>query len=260
MGRRLDGRKGKIRMREGQAISIATQAGPLAAAVHLPQRFPSPVVVCCHGMLSNKASSKYVDIADVFNRAGIAVVRFDFSGCGESQASPLPDLITSRVRDLHAVLVHVQDASWASGPVGLLGSSMGGYIACLVASSGRHDLGGMVCWATPFDLTKITGAREVMENHRRILPGGVGIGLPLNLDAMNPVPGMLVLHGRQDEIVPWKDCLDLYRHAGEPKRVFIMETADHRFADPAWREMAIRMSLEWFQDRGFVESRPTSTF
>jgi alpha-beta hydrolase superfamily lysophospholipase len=240
---------------DSEAISIATSVGALAADVHFPEVLPAPVVVCCHGMLSSKNSMKYISIGQAFREAGIAVLRFDFSGCGESEASPQPNLITSRIRDLQAVLEYVESAHWAKGPTGLLGSSMGGYIALLTAASLEHEIRSVVCWASPFDLTKIHGAREIQENHRQILPGGVGIGFPLNLRSMAPVSGVLVIHGQEDEIVPWEDALDIYRQASEPRRVVVMRSADHRFLDPDLRWMATRLSLEWFLDHGF-SSKP----
>jgi len=54
-------------------------------------------VICCHGLLSSKDSTKFAAIAEDLCLAGFAVVRFDFSGVGN--ASALEDsLIGSRLR------------------------------------------------------------------------------------------------------------------------------------------------------------------
>jgi len=70
-------------------LTIPTGGGRLAAALHLPEagQRPWPCVVTAHGLLSSKDSDKYVQIGEVFTQAGIAVCRFDFRGCGESQGN-----------------------------------------------------------------------------------------------------------------------------------------------------------------------------
>lgn len=61
---------------------------------------------------------------------------------------------------------------------------------------------------------------------------------------------MLIIHGQEDETVPWAEAVATYRQVGEPKRLLLMQTADHRLLDPHWREMAMRASLEWFHSQG----------
>ncbi len=142
-------------MTSSYPLSIPSPDGPIPAVVHLPERTPAPVVVCCHGLLSYKDSAKFVAIGEQFGSAGMAVVRFDFSGCGESQIIQRESLLFSRMRDLGCVLDYVQRQSWADGTVGLLGSSLGGYLSLLAASRASIDIQAVVCWATPFDLSRI---------------------------------------------------------------------------------------------------------
>ena len=41
-------------------------------------------VICCHGMLSTKDGPKHVMLTEMMAERGIAALRFDFSGRGES--------------------------------------------------------------------------------------------------------------------------------------------------------------------------------
>jgi len=231
-------------------VSIPTPDGPIPAVVHLPERVPAPVVVCCHGLLSFKDSSKFVAIGEQFSYAGTGVVRFDFSGCGESRVVQRESLLFSRVRDLRSVLDYVQHQSWADGTIGLLGSSLGGYLSLLAAASSPHRIQTVVCWATPFDLSRIKLALAESEELKRVVPPGMQLGSPENLKGLPPISNVLVIHGQQDETVSWQDAVAIYRQLGEPKRLLLMKTADHRLLDPDWRAMAMRVSLEWFQERG----------
>ncbi|MGV8074622.1 MAG: alpha/beta hydrolase family protein [Syntrophobacteraceae bacterium] len=231
-------------------VDIKTSAGLLSAAVHLPAKIPAPVVVCCHGLLSSKESEKFVGIGETLSTGGLVAVRFDFSGCGQSTAELGKDLLSSRIRDLDSVLEYVLRRPWANGRIGLLGSSLGGYLALLAAASGTVRAEAVVCWATPFSLEKIHLVGEASDAARKLFPPGFAIGNPANLLDLPPLPRVLIIHGQNDEIVPWKDAYNIYRRLGDPKRLLIVETADHRFLDQTCRQSAIWSSLDWFYEQG----------
>lgn len=242
-------------MSNQQALTIATEAGPLAAVAHLPAARPAPVVVCCHGLLSSKDSSKYVLIGEAFSQAGIAVVRFDFSGCGESRATTGGSLLDSRRRDLAAVLRYVAEQDWQNGIVGLLGSSLGGYLALLAAGTAAPlPVQAVACWATPFDLGRVRSALESSSDVPAVLPGGMELGGPVKLDELPALERVLVIHGQQDEIVPWREALAIYRQLGNPKRLLLMHKAEHRFLDPPCRQLALKVTLNWFAEQGLTAS------
>lgn len=229
------------------AVSIPSPDGSVPTVVHLPEHPPGAVVVCCHGLLSYKDSPKFVAIGDQFSRRGFAVVRFDFTGCGESRVVPWESLLFSRLRDLRLVLDFVQKQSWADGRIGLLGSSLGGYLALLTAAADPKGIKAVVCWSSPFDLSRIKLGLEEADELKSLFPPGFPLGEPENLQDLPPVSGVLIIHGQEDETVPWAEAVANYRQVGEPKRLLLMKTADHRLLAPHWREMAMRASLEWFQ-------------
>jgi uncharacterized protein len=208
------------------------------------------VVVCSHGLLSYKDSSKFVAIGEMFSGEGLAVVRFDFPGCGESRAAQRESLLFSRLRDLRVVLDWVREQPWSNGRIGLLGSSLGGYLSLLTAASVPSPIQAVVCWATPFDLSRIKLALEETEELRAAFPPGLPLGSPLDLRELPPVSRVLVIHGQEDETVWWHEALAIYRQVAEPKRLLLMKTADHRLLDPHWRETAMKVSLRWFQEHG----------
>jgi uncharacterized protein len=235
-----------------QPLEIATESGFLSALLHLPENMPAPVVVCCHGMLSSKASSKFALIAEELARAGAVALRFDFSGCGESTAILADTLIGSRLRDLDAVLDFVRDQSWCNGKIGLVGSSLGGYLSLLVCSGGRHSIGGMACWATPFDLGRIAAALEGSLAPGKFFPPGFRLGSPVNLGEIAPVGGVLLVHGQLDETVPWLDAVVTYQQLVEPKGLLLVRSAEHRFVEPACRALALRATLQWLRGLDLV--------
>jgi alpha-beta hydrolase superfamily lysophospholipase len=236
-----------------EPVTISTAAGNLAAVVHLPDGLPASVVVCCHGLLSSKSSAKYILLCEELNRAGIAAVRFDFTGCGESEMVPAETLIDTRLRDLKAVLEYVCVQPWAGGRLGLMGSSFGGFISLLCAASGMFPVHTLVCWAAPFDLSEASVALEDLEYLRKLFPQGFRLGDPPSLEALPPVPRVLIIHGQQDAIVPWKAAGEIYRRVGEPRRLLLMEKADHVFLDPEHRKLAVKLTIDWFCEHGFSD-------
>lgn len=232
-----------------EPIDIATSYGSLSAIVHLPAHRPAPVVVCCHGLLSSKDSSKWVLIGKELCRNGLGVVRFDFSGCGASRASMGEDLVSGRVRDLRAVLGYVYAQPWWNGVTGLMGSSFGGFVALLTASQEQGSVSGVVSWASPFDLARIRLSGEDRRNLSQRFAPGLPPGASEKLEGHRPVGGVLILHGRQDEVVPWQDAHDIYEWSGEPRQLLMMELADHRITDPESRGLAVRLSVDWLMER-----------
>jgi uncharacterized protein len=235
-----------------EPLEIGTNFGSLSALLHLPKDVPAPVLVCCHGMLSSKESSKFSLIAEELARAGAAALRFDFSGCGESSAVLTDSLISSRLRDLHTVLEFVKDQSWSSGKIGLIGSSLGGYLSLLACSAGRYSIKGIVCWATPFDLGKIAAALESSLELKKFFPPDFRFGSPVNLNGLSAVRGVLLVQGQLDEAVPWYDAISIYQRLAEPKRMLLVRSAEHRFIAPPCRALALKASLQWLRELDLV--------
>ncbi|MEM5789743.1 MAG: alpha/beta fold hydrolase, partial [Syntrophobacteraceae bacterium] len=217
----------------------------LSAIAHLPTITPAPVVICCHGLLSSKDSSKYEAIAEAFTRAGLCIIRFDFSGCGESPPRKEP-LIGARRRDLDAVVDFSRMRPWSDGRVGLLGSSLGGYLSIMAADERPERIGAVVSWAAPFDVSRLDPAESGENELRRGIPGGFDLGTPRDLASLSVVSRVLLIHGREDEVVPWTHAVEIYRRVNDPKDMILMQSADHRLTDESWRNSAIAESLDWF--------------
>jgi len=89
-------------------------------------------VILCHGMESSKDGTKAVRLATQFAAAGSGVLRFDFSYVGESEGEFADLTVSGEVDDLAGAWALVRDR--VSGPVGIIGSSLGGAVALLFAA------------------------------------------------------------------------------------------------------------------------------
>lgn len=209
-----------------------------------------PTLVWLGGYRSDMAGTKAQALADWASGAGRAFLRFDYFGHGESSGDFERGTITRWREDALAVMDELTD-----GPLVLIGSSMGGWIACLAAMAWPERVRAMVLVAPAPDFTeKLIGptldaaaraditergvwrrpspygdpdpiTRELMEDGARwsILPG------PVNIDA--PVR---VLQGGEDDAVPWTHALELARAIKSQDVVFtLIKDGDHRLSRPA---------------------------
>jgi len=226
-------------------LTIPVGGLSLAAILHLPemgQRWPC--VVASHGLLSSKDSDKYVQIGEEFSRAGLAVCRFDFRGCGESEGSLAGTTVGQRVADLRAVVESMRAHPALSGRVALLGSSLGGYVSLFVANQ-DFKVKAVAAWATPADLD------DLAERPDRVREQGLGDTFIAELKQGRylraPVGTRycLIIHGDQDELVPSGHARRLYESAMNPRQLEIIPGGDHQLTDAAQRREAIRLSLDW---------------
>lgn len=218
----------------------------LDGVLHLPGAGPWPCVITAHGLLSAKASDKYLLLATHLTQAGFACLRFDFRGCGESGGQLKDTTVTGRIRDLKAVLAHLRDHPTLDGRFFLLGSSLGGYVVLFVAAESPQVM-ATALWATPVHLRDLLSREEALTAHGLGTPFFREIAEGTCAEVPAGVPHCLIIHGEQDELIPCYHARALYERANEPKDLQILSGADHRLSDRQHREEAVRLSIAWFK-------------
>ena len=231
--------------------SVPLKDGKLALVLHLPDGARSfPCVVACHGLSASKDSDKYLLLGEEFPRAGLALARFDFRGCGESTGREDETTVATRIEDAGAVLALLESHPRLEGRFGLLGSSMGGFVALHVAAA-RGDGIPVVTWNAPASLADLGDSQD-----------SPGTGMPFLLelssghyaDSPRGVRRHLVIQAEADDVVPLEHGSMLYARAAEPCDFVIIPGADHRLTDMAHRREAVARSLDWL--RRFVKETP----
>jgi uncharacterized protein len=225
---------------------IALSGGHLAVALHRPARGPvAPCVVACHGLSASKDSDKYLLLAEELPRAGLALARFDFRGCGESSGVEEDTTVASRIEDVQAVLKLLEaDAGLDAGRLGLLGSSLGGFVALHVAAL-RGDGMPVVTWNAPANLDDL--AHEARHDGAGLGPAFFAeLATHRHVRAPAGVPRHLIVQGERDDVVPIEHATVLADRAGDPFDCVVIPDADHRLTDIAHRREALRVSVAWF--------------
>ena len=119
---------------------IQGSVGKLAAVVQVPDGLAEgekcPVVILMHGFMGNKDGMLEKLTADKLAQNGIASVKFDFNGHGESEGPFSGMTVPNEIEDAKLVYEYVRSLPFA-GDIAMTGHSQGGVVASMTAG----DLG-----------------------------------------------------------------------------------------------------------------------
>jgi len=213
----------------------------LAGVFHSPNEETSSCVITCHGLFSSKDTEKYVSIGRRFCGEDLAVLRFDFGGCGESAGLFEETSLTGRIEDLESALDFMEEQSYDS--IGVMGSSLGGTVAVLITAKDKR-VKALVTWATPCYLDELFRG-EVTKSFEKLRQDISKYDVVKAVKEIHcPV---MIVHGSLDEQVPPSHANVLYKNANQPKDIQIIEGADHRLTNSLHREKAVELTLNWFK-------------
>lgn len=205
-------------------------------------------VVFLGGLKSDMQGTKAVFLEDWAKREGRAFLRFDYSGHGESSGSFTEGCIGDWHEDTLAAVKTLTD-----GPLIVVGSSMGGWQALLLARALPERIAGMVGIAAAPDFTEDGYWASFTEAQKRQLEEVGQVELPSDYmepyvitkrmieDGRNrlvlrnklalPFP-VRFLQGTADTAVSTATAVRLLEHAASPDmQLTLVKDADHRFSD-----------------------------
>jgi pimeloyl-ACP methyl ester carboxylesterase len=202
----------------------------LAYALFEPAEAAAAGVVVLHGAGSVKES--HYDFARELRAGGLAVALFDQRGHGESDGA----LGETAIDDVAAIRTLLPD-----GPVGLRGSSMGGWLALAAASRVRANAVVAICPATTDGLLR--GLRQGQFEFRadREALQRVFAAHDVEVAARELGERLLLLHAEGDESVPVEVSRAL--HAVAPgSRLVTVPGGHHRSVqhDPELQAFSVR--------------------
>ena len=213
-----------------------------------------PELLWLSGFLSDVANTKATAIAEWAAEQGLAMMRFDYSGHGLSGG----DLLNASIGDWLEESIAVWELL-GDGPRIVIGSSMGGWIALLLARhlarQGRSDeLAGLVLIAPAFDMTETLMWRELPQAAKdeiatkgvTCVPSAYADPYPITrhlieegrahlLEGHPFDPGcpVRILQGMRDPDVPWRHAVALVDLLdGADVELTLIKEGDHRLSAP----------------------------
>lgn len=237
-----------------------TRGERLAARLELPDdERPLAYALFAHCFTCSKDLTAAVHIARALSSRRIAVLRFDFTGLGESEGEFSATTFSSEVNDLVAAASFLEREFEA--PRLLIGHSLGG-TAVLAAAAQIPSTAAVATIAAPFhpaNLRRLLG--ETAEQIEQRGQATVRIGgrdftirksLLDDLETQQPAEtlrllkaALLVMHSPSDRVVGIDNAADIYRAAAHPKSFISLDTADHLLSDPRDSRYAGEIIASW---------------
>lgn len=252
-----------------QYVELNTEKGILRGMLHIPEvsggtRYPG--VVLYHGFSGDRMEPgfMFVRFSRLLAEHGIASVRFDFLGSGESDGS-FTDMTFSREADqASAILDYFCSLDMiAKDNIIILGLSMGGAIAGYLAGQRPSDLMGLVLWAPAGEMRLFIEKREKQIENGEISENMMDIsGLLLGEGFIEDVRSLsiiektaeytgksLIVHGTDDTVVPAAVIEGYMKLFGKRAELVLVDGADHTFQGIEWIEKLFEVSLTFIKGR-----------
>ena len=230
-----------------QTLQIDGDHGKLSAELQTPdgKKF-YPLVMILHGFTGNKNEPRLIAIANNLEKEGIASIRFDFNGHGDSEGDFQDMTVLNEIEDAKKVYDYVSKLPQVTS-VSIAGHSQGGVVTSMLAGelgdkkvksiallapaavlrddAIRGNLFGVTFDSSnPPEYVEVFGGHKIGRNYIKTAQT-----LPIYETAENFQGTALLIHGTNDIVVPYTCSLN-YRHIYKKNRFELLVGFDHGFS------------------------------
>jgi len=234
--------------------------------IHRPERARArrggPGVVLFHGFTGDRMESHwlFVKCSRALALAGIASLRFDFYGSGESEGEFSEVTLQGEIADARVAIEFFRRQKGINPErIGLLGLSLGGAIAASVAAHARAS--ALALWSALAHPAELRGLADTVAS---TIPNGDGAReycghlvssrFLENIEKVEPLKAVshfkgptLIIHPEKDEYLSVSHAEDYFQAAGAAtKEKVIVPGADHTYTSVAWEREVIERTVDWF--------------
>ena len=234
----------------------------LSAQIDYPEaRDPIAYALFAHCFTCSKNTRTIAHISRALVNEGLAVMRLDFSGLGDSEGEFSDTNFSSNVSDLATAATYL--SSHYMAPKLLIGHSFGG-TAALIAATKIVSVNAVAVIAAPAEPTHVeqilgpgreqiikTGQAELLLDgrpfkiKRQFLDDLDSVEVSQILPDLNRA--LLILHSPADTVVSIDNAAHLYQVARHPKSFISLYKADHMLSDYKYADYCGHMIAEWSQ-------------
>ena len=206
----------------------------------------APTIIWCGGLMSDMRGTKASEFHKWAAKAGHGFIRFDYLGHGESSGEFTQGTISRWAADTLQVIDEL-----TTGPVILIGSSMGGWTSLLAARARPKRVKALLLINPAPDFTEWMweswddAQRETIERDGILyIPSDYGDPYPYSLSLIQdgrsqrlldkPLDLDIPVHifsGAEDDVVPTARCVQL-QNALSNARLTVVEGGDHSLSRP----------------------------
>ncbi len=233
-----------------EKITIQGSVGKLSAVLQTPDGLAEgekcPVVILMHGFMGNKDGMLEKLTGDKLAQNGIASIKFDFNGHGESEGPFSGMTVPNEIEDAKLVYEYVKSLPFA-GSVAMTGHSQGGVVASMTAGDlGVDNIKCVVLLApaavlrddairgstmgaryNPLDPPEFVQLFGDMKLGREYIK--TAFSLPIYETAQKYTGPACIIHGTGDQVVPYTYG-ERYHSIWPGSELHILHAADHMFS------------------------------
>lgn len=232
----------------------------LSAKIELPSnQAPAAYALFAHCFTCNKNLTAVRNISKALTQKGIAVMRFDFTGLGDSEGDFADTNFSSNIQDL----VSAADAlaKEYEAPQLLIGHSLGG-AAVIYAGSEIPSIKAIATIGAPSSPDHVQNLFESsvdeIEKEEKALVNLGGRNFTIKKQFIDDLQNrkmsevveklrlpLMIMHSPQDTTVGIKNAAEIYQYAMHPKSFISLNGADHLLTNKKDSQYAGNMISEW---------------
>ncbi len=249
-----------------ESLKITGAVGNVHGILQVPelrQGEKCPLVVLMHGITSSTKDPLMTALAEALQHAGIASIRFDFNGHGESDGTFQDMTVPKEIEDARNMYTYARSLPFVSD-IALLGHSQGGVVASMLGGElGTESVAALVLMAPAAVLKEhalqgnIVGVRfdpEAIPEYVTIFNGyklgreyiKAAQALPIYEVAGRYAGPVFIIHGLSDTIV---DAVygERYQNIYENATLALLDGEDHVFSRE--REKTVNSVLAFLREK-----------
>ncbi|NJW52809.1 bifunctional alpha/beta hydrolase/OsmC family protein [Salinimicrobium oceani] len=220
---------------------------------------PHSFVLFAHCFTCNKNYFAVKNVSQALSQRGYGVLRFDFSGLGDSEGDFADTTFSGNVADLLAAADFLEKNYEA--PAMLVGHSLGG-AAVIFAAKELQSVKAIVTIGAPSSPVHVkhllkSNIEEIKEKGIAEVNVG-GRNFSIKEDFLNDInshdmgsfardlkKAFLIMHSPQDTVVEISNAEELYKAVKHPKSFISLDGADHLLTDPDYSRYTGDLIATW---------------
>lgn len=250
-----------------KSIEIKSRNLTLRGTLHTSDRINGrvPLIIIFHGFGGNKMGPHFmfVKFSRLLAEYGYASIRFDFAGSGESDGEFIDMTLSGELEDAKNILDYAKSLKFVDKDnIGVIGFSMGGAVASMLAGLNSKDIKALCLWAPAGNMPEIVVNDFIADGYPQFLERGYHEfeGLPIGkafvddlskIDIYNTASkyegNVLLLHGDADEVVNFSASEKYFEHYKHKANLIPIEDADHLFSKEHWVKQLFSHTIDFFE-------------
>lgn len=241
-------------------IEFPWQSETIRGMLHQPEQSTNTIVIMHHGFTGTSIDAHFMftRCARRFCEQGLAVLRYDFIGSGNSSGDFAQMTFASELAQAECILQTVAQWPWVE-TIYLQGFSMGGALVAQLAGKHPDLVKKVLLWSPAGSMPQI--AARIQRDNPRLANGnydcsGLEVGqvfiaemLKRDLFAgIHEYQGEIkIIQGTNDDAVPWQTAEKYKQCYQQPLTIHYIEGADHTYSSLVWLESIFELSCNFLQ-------------